>query len=414
MLSKDTRRAMAQRLQEFGEKARRGRDHREEARELFSQLRLDASIKAFETPYFASAPLLDLAALKFSDWEPVYAIDSGSTRPMRFENGTVICANQAVFSSDPAREHLGLPLEAFRSVSIISHSFRDDMGAAHADRSTDGLVHQWCVHLTPDRARRKIEQVVKGLADLASESAHTLRMLDELRIDEGFFILDGGVFPVGLLYFIAGEAGSTWGSIWNVVLEDWPPVLEILELPLRVAEVFSERGLAYVALNKNPDTKWFVQYCLDARRQYWTNDRQFFKAVLSDAPRDHLSYSSWFVQEEYPAPAGAAAFDLFQHLQGIRLAHPPADYHVCFFYVYDPRLRTVLKVETPRRVLEHDDPQRIQQKVLAELARGSGVPHAIRRADSRARITQAEREALLRACGLGLDLVYNQTRGEPL
>ena len=416
MLSKETRRAMTQRLQEFGEMARRSRNHRAEARQLFSQLQLDGSIKPLGEPFFRSAPILDLAVQRFPEWETVYAIDGGSTRPMPFENGTIMCANQAVLSSDPASELHGLPLEAYRSVSIVSHTFRDDLGGASAERELSDLIHLWHIHLTPDKVKRKVEQLVKGLADIASESTHTLRMLDALNLKEGFFILDGNVFPIGILYYIAGERDASWGWKWDIHLDELDEAVAILQMPLRVAEVFYQRGLAYVALNKNPDTKWFIQYCLDARRQYWSNDRQFFKAVLSDAPKDHLSYSSWFVQEEYPSPAGGAgeSVDLFRKLHAFELAHEPSAYHVCFFYVYDPRIRTVMKIETPRLMLRAHDSGKIQQKMLSELARGQGVPHAIRRADSRARITQEEREALMRECGVGLDLIYNQTRGAPL
>jgi hypothetical protein len=416
MLSKETRRAMIQKLHEFGERARRGRNHRDEARELFAQLKRDDGIKPLGKPGWRSAPLLDLAAQRFPEWEAVYAIDSGSTRLMHFENGTLLCANQAVISSDPASELRGLPLEAYRSVSMVSHTFRDDLGGASSERHSDNWVQFWRIHLTPDKVKRKVDQLVKGLADIASESAHTLRMLEELKPRQSFFILDGNVFPIGLLNYMAGEGGTSWGWKWDIHLDQWDPAVELMSLPLRVAETFAEHQLIYVALNKNPDTKWFIHYCLDERRQYWANDRQFFKAVLSDVPKDHLSYSSWFVQEAYPSPAGGSgeSVDLFQRLHVFTLALEPKDYHVCFFYVYDPRIRTVMKVETPRLMLRSHDAARVQQKMLAELARGQGVPHVIRRADSRARITQEEREALLRECGLGLDLLYNQTRGEPL
>jgi hypothetical protein len=413
MLSKETRRAMAQRLNEFGEMARRARNHRDEARQLFAQLKLNGAIKSLGEPYLRSAPILDLAVQTFPGWETVYGIDSGSTRPMLFENGTIMCANQAVLSSDPASDFNGLPLEAYRSVSIISHTFRDDLGGASAERQVNDLIHLWHIHLTPDKVKRKIEQLVKGLADIASESTHTLRMIDELKLKEGFFILDGSAYPIGLLYYVAGDEGATWGWKWDIHLDEWEPTLELMRFPLRLTETFYQRNLVYVALNKNPDTKWFIEFCLDARRRYWSNDRQFFKAMLSDAPKDHLSYSSWFVQEEYRW-GGTESVDLFKKLRSFTLAHESSAYHVCFFYVYDPRIRTVLKVETPRLMLRDTKPEHVQLKMLAELARGQGVPHAIRRADSRARITQEEREALMRECGIGLDLIYNQTRGEPL
>ncbi|NIR16378.1 MAG: hypothetical protein GWN86_21635, partial [Desulfobacterales bacterium] len=71
----------------------------------------------------------------------------------------------------------------------------------------------------------------------------------------------------------------------------------------------------------------------------------------------------------------------------LQLKLHPEDYHVAYFFVYDPRTKgggSVLKVETPQIILRQHDPQELQLSVVEEIARGLGVPNVIRRADSRA------------------------------
>jgi hypothetical protein len=184
-----------------------------------------------------------------------------------------------------------------------------------------------------------------------------------------------------------------------------------------VVEAFGKRELALVALNKNPSTSWLLEFALDRASHNWSNDAQFIRAVLSNTAKDSLGYTNWFVQEGYSLPQrrgeGIESFDIFEHLRSFQLALPPPAYHVCFFYVYDPRVKAVLKIECPRIVFKKHDPQKLRAQVLAEIAQGKGVPPAIRRADSRARITEEESAALIRVCGVELDLSYNQSRGEP-
>jgi hypothetical protein len=158
-----------------------------------------------------------------------------------------------------------------------------------------------------------------------------------------------------------------------------------------------------------------LRFCLDSPERRWASDRQFITAVLSDTPKDCLGYTNWFVQEAYPSwEERGSVIDLPKAVNEFGLTLEPSLYHVAFFYVYDPRVRSVFKIEAPRAVFQFCDPERLRTVLLAEMARGTGVPNVIRKADSRARITQEEREALIRACGLDPDYYYNLSRGESL
>ncbi len=418
MLSNEAKVNLRDHLKSFGDQAKRlGVDHRDEARALFGSLRLDGPIKALTPVQYESKKILDLAARDFEEFQRIYAVDGGSTRPNMLENGTTICAVQAVISGDDGLRLRGLPLEAYRSLAFVSHSRRLDLGHAASEIfNSDSYAHLWRIHISRSYLEHEVERVVGGLARAASESYHTLRMLPELELDQGFFILDGNLYPIGLYYYFAGpspaasfEAETTW--------TEWPQAIEALAQPIRVVEAFAERGVALAALNKNPGTSWLLDFTLRPEERNWSSDAQFIKAVLSKTEKDELGYTSWFVQEEYSLPQktseeGPKTFDLFERLKTFGPKRPARDYHTCFFYVYDPRLMSVLKIEAPRAILQAHDPARMQGKFLSEIAHGKGVPPAIRRADSRARITREEAAALIKNCGLELDYHYDHSRGE--
>ena len=418
MLSLDVRKVLQREISEFGVKAQRLTDHRQEAKESFQALNLDGEIKAYTELEYRSMPILDLAARK-RDFS-VYGIDSGSTRLMPFENGTTLCANQAVMCAEPpisvnkltSPQVDKLPLEAFRTVSIVSHSHRNELGGARTQRHELGLVHLWRIHISKDFLKRKIDQIVKGFSDCASEGWHTLRMLKELDLKDGLVILDGSIYPIGLYYYLVSEERFDW----DINLVEWEESLDVLAQPVKIAESFRQRQIPYVGINKNPETRYLINFCMTEEKRNWTNDRQFIGAVLGDVSKDELSYTNWFMQEAYPSRLVKAegSFDLFKELRVFKLKLEPEAYHVCFFFVYDPRVRSVLKIETPRAVLDFCDPNELRLWVLSEIARGKGVPNVLRKADSRARITQEERLALLQCSPVRVDISYNQTRGEPI
>lgn len=414
MLSSEAKQVLRRQLRALSERVRlSGRDHRQEARRVFRDLQLeDGPIRSLTPLGYAHADVLSLAVTADDDpaLTPLYAVDGGSTRVKRLEDGTTLCVYQAVLAADPDTRFQGMPLEAHRSLTLVSHAHRLDIGGAQAELVREGYVHLRRVHLTRHDLDRDVEAVVSGLARVGAEAYHALRMLELLEPSQGVWLLDGPLYPVFLYYYFAGSP-TVRGLSWA----DWEPVVEILGGPLRLVEQCAERGIPLLGLNKTPGGAWLLEFAAPSEERSWASDAQFIKAVLRKTPRDALGYTSWFVQEGYALPPERESFDLFERLrERLALKLPPRAYHVCFFFVYDPRVQAVLKVEAPRALVEAHTPERLQRKVLGEIARGKGVPPAIRRADSRARITEEESFYLLRDClrdcGLEIDWLYDQSR----
>ena len=432
MLSSEVRRLFLSELKALGERAQRAVSHRDEARRLFEELQCDGPIKTITPRSRRAESILSLARHHDPSFPVLYGVDGGSTRPMHFEDGTTLCANQAVCVADPPLRHRGVPLEAWRTIAIVSHSFQNvgEARVVHYPTSLPltplsplprrgegtgvrGYVSFWRIHLTKDFLEREVASIVKGLADVTSEPTHAQQMLELFDVREGLLLIDGALYPIGLYYYLLGELKGEWGYRWGVRLSDREDIVALLAAPVRLIEASVARKIPIVAINKTLETTWLLRFCVRERR--WASDRQFMTAVLSDTPKDSLGYTNWFVQEAYPSwEERGSVIDLPKAIGDFGLVLESEFYHVAFFYVYDPRVRSVLKVETPRAVFEFCEPERLQRVVLGEIARGRGVPNVLRKADSRARITQEEREALMRACGLDPDYYYNLSRGEPL
>ena len=427
MLSNEAKKQFKAHIQGLGKQIRQlNTDHRDEARELYSNMKLDDAIKLCSPLEYQSKRILDLAS-EDSTFGPVFGLDGGSTRPKVLENGTMLCAVQAVMSGDGEQKFDGLPIEAFRSLSLVSHSHRVDLGGAKSELlAEDPYAHLWRVHISKTYLDQDIDRVVPGIARAAAESYHAQRLVSELDLDSGLFFLDGNLYPIGLYYYFArGSSASRFESTnWT----EWKPAMEILAQPLKAVESFAERGWPCVAINKNPGTSWLLEFTLPEASHNWSNDAQFIKAVLSKTGNDELGYTNWFVQERYSLPQAKqdeerATFDLFERLKLFGLQHEPASYHTCFFYIYDPRVLSVLKIEVPRMILDSHGAEALRKVILAEIAKGKGVPNAIRRADSRARITREEALSLIESLNssvsqpeqrIQLDYYYDHTRGEEI
>jgi hypothetical protein len=412
MLSADVKRKLVEGVREFS-LAFDPRRWREEAERAFALLELGGPLRALTPLGFQSRPRLELAASP-SPYRRAFGLDGGSTRPIHFANGTTLCANQAVMLSEPPQELEGLPLDAFRTVALVTHSFSPSGGPkADYHEHEDGLLALWRVHLTRDYLWGEIDHVLKGLADSASEARHGQRLAERLDLGRAdLLILDGNVFPIGLYYLL--KERSRGGDLLA-----FPGAVEALAGHLRLAEFLAQRGTAYVGINKTPQTAYLLEALPE--RGPWADDRQFIRALFLGLAKDRLGWTNWFVQERYPSPGRsgtrAEGSDIFRELAEFEPQLRPEEYHVAYFFVFDPQAAegqgSVLKVEAPRLVLSRHDPEELQLAVLSEIARGEGVPPLLRRADSRARITQEEREALIKSCGLPPDLGYNQGRGEP-
>jgi hypothetical protein len=411
MLSTDVKRRLLEGVREVGTPFD-SRGWAEEARRAFANLKLDGEVRALTPPGWWSGPILKLAARE-SPFRRVFGLDGGSTRPIHFANGMTLCANQAVLVGPPQMELEGMPLEAFHTLALVTHSFAAH-GGPRADYREEGPLGWWRIHITKDYLRGDVDHVVKGVADSASEARHALRMATRLELGrDDLLILDGNIFPIGLYYYLVSGGSFRW----DVDLASFAGAVEVLGQHLRLAELLAGQGAAYVGINKTPQTRYLLN-CL-AEEPPWADDRQMIRALFHGLPKDELGWTGWFLQERYRAylsRRAAEGMDIFRKLD-LDLRLRPEDYHVAYFFVYDPRTAggegSVLKVEAPQIILQQHDPEGLQLAILGEIARGPGVPNVIRRADSRARITQRERQSLIRRSGLPPDLGYNQGRGEP-
>lgn len=367
------------------------------------------------------AGLLALAAWQDQTKRRVFGLDGGSSRTMVFRNGSIACANQALLAGE-SRTMVGpVPLEAFRTLAWATHN-RDHRTISGAKVEHHNLVTLWRLQLSNDEFRpginaQRIQEVVKALADAASEPLHALRMAKLLNLDQSDLLFaDGRLYPTRLYRYVISEMGrGTDVDIFLLLKEDWK---QLIQASLDLVHSALENGFLLVSINKNPESNALLRFGLSNKNPVlWHNDRQWLSALFETIPQDELGYTNWFVQHRHPAlhGGGPEAMDLFEEISDeLSVNYATPTYHIAFFYVYDPRIRAALRVEVPHGLLLRDGAERLRLIVLSYIARGTGgVPSVIRMADGQARITQEEREALQRQSGLMPDWDYNHSRGAP-
>lgn len=420
MLTSDVRKLFQRETQGLG--------HRESGRynlaalEVFDQLAFPGGeVETAEPLKYARAELLALASWQDDQVRQVFGLDGGSSRTMTFRNGTTACANQALLICEQGMTVEGVPLEAFRTLSWVSHN-RDYRTVSGAHAETHERVTLWRLQLSneeiPATANpQRIQEVVKAMADVASEPQHAVRMAQRLNLGGGDLVfLDGRFYPTRLYrYLISGMGRGADVDIDLLGKGEWK---QLIQSSLEIVHLALERGVLFVAINKTPESSALLRFGADKRSKgLWHNDRQWVSALFEKIPQGCLGYTSWFVQSLHPALQGGSmeAMDLFQELSDeLMLKLPASAYHIAFFYVYDPRVSAALRVELPRLLLERYGAERLRLLVLSHIARGKGgVPNAIRIADAQAHITQEERQALQQQSGLTPDWDFNHSRGAP-
>ena len=414
ILSTDVKKVLAGELEEIG-RSRSSLSAEKEANRALQRMEDYDLARPYdgENIELNRSPLLELAA---SDrFKTIYGLDSGSSRPQRFSNGLIFCINQAKAVVDGGKKLKikGYPLEAYSTLLLLTYDEREELSAK---REAKGLCELWRVHLSHGIFERRPERAISSFSRCGSEGRHALKTWDRLkgssdRSEKGeIFFLDGGIYPIGLYYYLTEE--GSWN--WDVELESWGAGMEMLESFLQLVGRALQDNLPLIGVNKTPETRYLIRQLRRIDR-YWHNDRQIISCALGSTTRKELGYTDWILQRRYPrrGVAERSSFNLFDELP-FGLEGSREDYLVSYFFVYDPRVQSALKIETPFGILKRRDPEDFQRQILGEIARGKGVPNAIRRADGKARISREERRGLLRQVGLAPDFRYNVSRGEPL
>lgn len=381
---------LADRIEYEGEE----RDHRELARDVWENY-LDP---LYDDGTAVLDPLSDLQrrranveelALEADQFETMHGIDSGTINPQPFKNGLVVDVAHAAMSSTPSELDL--------------HDSRTIVKAVHTNDATKDFNTDWETY--SEGSKRRIvhaprrddyeQDIVHALALYRAESRHAL---DHASHVSDFLLLDGPVYPKGLLRW-RGR-----GAILPDLFEESDEIRTILQNYVELVEAFAERDVPLAGFVKNISAKSIIRTIrTKGVNTPWTHDAAFFSQVLErgkyengeyERLTDDLTLTNWFVSR-----AGSDAFFGSTEASGhIDRQFSPEQYELTFCVVYDPRRRLLFKIEAPRIFTDDEEcRRRIERQLLKEIAITNGPPTVIAKADSLAQIGYDSTASLIRS-----------------
>ncbi|PSP89658.1 hypothetical protein BRC90_04865 [Halobacteriales archaeon QS_4_69_34] len=406
----------------------------EHARRLFAALgREGGQVEAFGDVECMKTRTADLGTWSEDPWPgPTYGLDASSTRPIEYTNGLVLDTAHAKLgvaggaggdgSSSGAERadggqanatgagvttgHTTASAPTDRAIeadgTVVTVAYFDDPESGFYSRSftTDGGRVDGEVLAVPGSVGRtaNVSRRVSTAAQRLAEGRHAAERVQAI---DGVLFLDGSVYPLGVLYWLMLDAVGR-----SSLASAWKKPREIVGHYVDLVDTQYERGVPVIGVVKTSTTgqvldaleaKIDAHELTDARGNRlavpWRRDHGFVGEVLRDSSLDHLTYTSWFVQQGVTVDSRS-----FEPLSPVadRLTHgDPADYRRAFFYARLPKTGAVLRVETPLLLLEDERlGPAIRWKALSEIARRGDVPGAVARADRLARISPDNRERI--------------------
>lgn len=371
----------------------------EYARKLFDLLgHPGGAIAPIGEPCYQKTRLKELGTWSKDPWtQPTYGLDASTTQPIEFNNGLIL---------DTAYAKLGVAgpggdqsIEADGTVKTVVHFADSDStlyNTAVSEGNVDGEVIRF--RLPNVGQLRDLSKAVATAAQHLAESEHLTKNTAQI---DGVCFIDGAVYPLGVVYWLLLEDNGR------------PTPAESSDLPGRILRNYVEfidaqlaEDLPAVGVVKTSTIDEILSALEEKITQNgltdedgvrldvpWTRDHQFIGEVLRDGSLDHLTYTSWFVQEHLMLENQAV--DLLSSVES-ELSHgEPRDYRRAFFYVRLPKTGDVLRVEAPYLMVSDEDRRTaIRYKALKEIAKKQDVPGAIDRADRIANITTENRETI--------------------
>jgi len=354
------------------------------------------------------------AALQPDEFPSWHGLDSGTINPTTFKNGLTIEVAQAAMSATPS----DLDLHRARTVVATVHA-NDVTVAVGEDEWTmfDEGYSRGRILQTP-RVSQYETTVVHELALYLAESHHALT---EAEVVDDLLVLDGPVYPKGLLNWANREP-----ELAELLTED-PRPRDVIANYVDLVERFVERDVPLVGFVKSPISRAITRTVRQRQGSApWVNDAAFFSQVLErrervDDERDHrrvtdeLTYTNWFVSRGGADRVLSTAGDAL----GLERDLDPEAYEVTFCMLYDPRDDVVYRLEAPRAVTENEAMrERLVRQVLKGVAAERGPPLPVAKADEHARIgrneTSALRNAIEEAFDSERDTTYDDERWGPI
>lgn len=352
-------------------------------------------------------------------WPVTFAVDASTTRPLEYSNGLILGAANAKLgvvgeTADP-------DLVNTSTVATVAYYNTEGFDLSGIDPEY-GDVESYLFQFPPLDAREpNLPDWVTTIARTFAEGRHARRLLD--RIDGPLF-LDGPLYPSQIiLWTLFSEVPGVEDSPADI----WPEQIEeILSNYVRLVERQARDDYPIAGVVKSPSstqavTTLEVKVPDDIETPLrWENDNQFFTEALY-TPADRfsdrgaiISYTSWLVQRRLTDKRTDTSMVPLEDVDGLELQRgTAAEYQKAFFYLRVPLHDTILRVEAPAiMVRDGEDRDRIQRKVLAEVAHTRDVPFAVKAADERAGISRENRQRLRSELESATPVrTYNQRRG---
>jgi hypothetical protein len=390
------------------------RDHTEIAEKAFSEF-LDPLYDQDGTELLAPLDehrrrVVDIqdVALTESSFPTQHGLDAGTINPTTFKNGLVMDVSQAAMAAVPS----DVELHRARTIVMTVHTNDEtvDIGDDDWHMDDDCYARQRVLHAP--RVDRYEQTVVHALALYRAESEHALQQAD---IVDDLLILDGPIYPTGLLKWAERDP-----ELKRLIIER-SEFTEVIENYLALVEQFAERDVPLVGFVKNSSSKAITRALRRKTGAPWVNDEAFFRRVLErpdengDPKTDALSFTDWFRSS---AGTDSVLGDETLELSYTRQLDDEA-YDVTFFVVYDPREDVVYRVEAPYSVTRDETVrEQLTQQILAEVARERGPPLAVGKADELARIDRQGKQTLRQRIEAAFDTSrqrsYNDVRWGPI
>lgn len=372
-------------------------DQAAHARELFSLLGHDGgTVEPLDKPEYFKTRKAELATWTGDPWSgSTYGVDASTTRPIEYNNGLVV---------DTAHAKLGVSgAEADRTPEqrgtvITGVYLEDDDVTLQQEAVENGDVDGEIIRIPEMRQRTNVTSILTSTVQRLAEGRHARDCLSDI---DGPLFLDGSVYPLSVIYWTLLERAGQGAPVgnWDLpekVIENYVAVVDACyeqDIPVLGVVKTSSMGELTDSLREKIDQSNLRGPRGTLRDIPWLRDHQFIGEVLRDSSLDHLTYTSWFVQQH--VELRGESFALLEAVEDELEHGQPADYRRAFAYVRTPKTGNVFRIEAPALFLNDDDRrEQVLLKALKEIAHKGDVPRAVGRADRIARISPDNRETI--------------------
>jgi hypothetical protein len=319
------------------------------------------------------------------------AVDSG-TLYVPFTNGMSLAYSRAVMAVNPTDKNL-------HDSDTITMCYNAPHPLAPDQSETLESFSMTTIPNLPD------ETALHDTALYLSEGGHALKWADSVK---DILILDGPIFPVGLLAWHSGKP-----NLKKLLLENGPSrralktYIDLINSFVKPAAANGQQTPPLIGFVKNPRgsaiKSAFDSLPNETNSFVWGHDSSFFKQILSAHSTSKtqrgatthdstLVYTNWFISKGRIA----SKFEefLLDPFIGI-LDHKNPLYDLTFFMIYDPRSGVVFRVESPYAFSQNPlIRQKIENFILKEMAIYNGPPRAINKADHLAQMSNSQKVTL--------------------